>query len=177
MKSAKIEIRSKYYKSTVLDIEYKFKVENEGEVTGYVNKIVDYVPEGSQVVLNKSEGWYISPEKELCYDGLVDKEIKAGETKEFTLIIRKNLADGESAKLVNGAEIVEVTNNLGLFDKDSVENNKMASEDDYGTATLMIAVSTGHTVQYITTTLMIIIMTSVIMVVIIKIKNTKKIYR
>ena len=41
----------------------------------------------------------------------------------------------------------------------------------------MISVATGQTAEYITITLLIIIMVGVLMVIIIKIKNTKKIYR
>lgn len=177
VKNSKIEIRSKYYKSSVLDITYKFKVTNEGDIAGYVNKIVDYLPEDVQVVLNRSEGWYIGSDNGLYYNGLMEQEIKPGETKEFTLVLRKSLANGESVKLVNSAEIVEVTNNLGLLDRDSIENNKIENEDDFGTTDLIISVSTGHSIQYIVTTLIIIIMISVIMMMFIKIKNTKKIYR
>lgn len=177
VKDGKIEIRSKYFKSTVLDIAYNFKLTNEGDVSGYVNLIQDYLPENVQVVLNRSEGWYVSEDNNLYYNGLAGEEIEPGETKEFTLVLRKDLSNGEAVKLVNSAEIIEVTNNFGLLDRDSIENNKMENEDDLGVATLLIAVATGHSVQYITTTLIIIIMISVIMIVIMKIKNTKKVYR
>ena len=175
--NARLDIRSKYYKSSVLDITYNFKVKNEGEVAGYVNKVVDYLPEGVAINLNASPDWYIGSDNGLYYTGLVDKEIAPGETKEFTLVIRKSLEEGEAIKLVNGAEIVESTNALGLFDKDSIENNKMKSEDDYGESTLTVSIATGNAVSYITTTLIIIIMCAVIIMMIIKFKNTKKIYR
>ena len=173
----RIEIHSKYYKSTVLDITYKFKVKNEGEVSGYINKIVDYLPDGVQVILNKSEGWYIGSDNGLYYTGLVDQEIKAGEEKEFTLVIRKSLEDGEAVKLVNGAEIAEATNSQGLYDKDSVENNKVKTEDDYDEVILTVSISTGYTIQYITTILIIIVMVAVILIMIVKFIKTKKVYR
>lgn len=176
-KNARLEIRSKYYKSTTLDITYNFKVTNEGDVAGYVNKIVDYLPSDVQVVLNSSPGWYIGSDDGLYYTGLVDQEIKAGETKVFTLVVRRSLANGEAVKLTNSAELVEVTNNQGLFDRDSIENNKMEIEDDYGTASLTISISTGNAPQYIALISTIVIMTSAIAMMIIKFKNTKKIYR
>ena len=175
--NARLDIRSKYYKSSVLDITYKFKVKNEGDVSGYVNKIVDYLPEGIAVNLNASPDWYIGSDDGLYYTGLVDQEIAPGETKVFTLVLRKTLENGEAAKLVNGAEIVESTNAQGLFDRDSIENNKMKSEDDYGEATLTISIATGNTGTYIATILIIIIMVAVIVMIGIKIKNTKKVYR
>ena len=173
----RIEIRSKYYKGTVLDITYKFKVKNEGDISGYINKVVDYLPEGVQVVLNSSEGWYIGSDNGLYYTGLVDQEIASGEEREFTLVIRKSLENGESVKLVNGAEIIESTNSQGLLDRDSKENNKVKTEDDYGEITLTVSVATGHTLEYITTTLITIIMFGVITVMIMKFIKTKKIYR
>ena len=175
--NARLDIRSKYYKSSVLDITYKFKVKNEGDVAGYVNKIVDYLPDGIAVNLNASQDWYIGSDDGLYYTGLIDQEIAPGETKEFTLVLRKTLENGEAAKLVNGAEIVESTNAQGLFDRDSIENNKMKSEDDYGEAILTISIATGNAGTYIATILMIIIMVAVIVMIGIKIKNTKKVYR
>ncbi len=176
-KSPRIEIKSKYYKSSVLNITYKFKITNEGDTTGYVNKVIDYLPQGVQVVLNRSDGWYISPENELIYNGLVDKEIKPGETKEFELVLRRSLEDGEAVKLINSAEILEYTNAFGFYDNDSIEGNKEKGEDDYSEITLLINVSTGRTVEYIMTILIIIIMISAVAMIIIKIKNTKKIYK
>ena len=177
MQNGRLEIRSKYYKSSVVNITYKFRITNEGDVPGYVNKVVDYLPSGVQVVLNKSEGWYVGSDNGLYYTGLVDQEIAPGETKEFTLMLRRSLEEGESAILTNGAEIAETTNALGLFDRDSIENNKMKSEDDYSESTLIITVATGHTVEYITMTLVIIIMVTAIIAIAIKIKTTKRFYR
>ena len=175
--TARLEIRSKYYKSSVLDITYNFKVTNEGDVAGFVNKIVDYLPNDVEVVLNASPGWYIGEDGGLYYTGLVDKEIEAGESREFQLVVRKSLANGEAVKLTNSAEIVEYTNKLGLYDKDSVENNKMETEDDFSKALLVVSISTGNAKQVIATILIIIIMIAVITMVIIKLKNTKKIYK
>lgn len=175
--NARIEIKSKYYKNTTLDITYRFKVTNEGEVEGYVNKIVDYLPEGVEVVLNSSPGWYIGSDNGLYYTGLVEEEIKAGESKEFTLVIRRSLSDGEAVKLENSAEIVETTNKQGLVDRDSIEDNKMKQEDDYGTAILIVSVSTGKMLQYIEITVLIVIIVATIIFIIIKIANKKKFYR
>lgn len=173
----KIEIKSKYYKSSVLDITYKIIVKNEGEVNGYVNKIIDYLPEGMAIDLRKNEGWYINEDGNLYYNGLVGKEIKAGESEEITLIVRKELTEGAALKLLNSAEIVEYTNSLGNEDKDSIENNKNEKEDDYGQAILLVSVSTGKIVQYVIILLSMIIIVSLIIRIIIKKLKTKKIYK
>ena len=62
---------------------------------------------------------------------------------------------------------MEYTNKLGLYDKDSVENNKMETEDDFSKALLVVSISTGNAKQVIATILIIIIMIAVITMVII----------
>lgn len=175
--NTKLEIRSKDYKSSIVDITYKIVVKNDGELEGYVNKIVDYLPEGIAVNLNASPGWYIGSDDGLYYNGLVGDEIKPGETREVTLVIRKDLSNGEAVSLVNQAEILEYTNAYSMTDKDSIEGNKDKKEDDFGQATINISVSTGNTVQYIIAILMIIIIVAVITMYVIKMKNTKKVFK
>lgn len=178
-KNSKLEIRSKYYKSSTLDITYKIRVKNDGEIAGYVNKLVDYIPSGMTFDSNKNEGWYRGEEGRLYYNGLAGVAIEPGEEKEVTIILTQSLANGEAVKVVNAAEIMESTNNLGIVDIDSIEGNggSYSKEDDYSTATLQISISTGQTASYIWTFLMIIIMGSVITYIGIKIKNTKRVYR
>jgi hypothetical protein len=174
----KIEINSKYYKSTILDITYKLVITNEGEITGYVNKLVDYIPEGMIVDLNLNPGWYYGDDGNLYYNGLVGKEIEAGSSEEVTLTLRKTLTDGAAVKLTNAAEIIDCTNSLGLEDIDSTVGNRNEKEDDYGLTTLIVSISTGRLVQYIVLSLIIIIIiVAIILVMIIKRKNIKKIYK
>ena len=175
--NAKLEIKSKYYKSTTLELTYKIIVKNEGEVPGYVNKIVDYMPEGMTIDFNNSPGWYQSQDGGLYYTGLVGKEITPGGTEEVILKLKKSLADGNAEKIVNSAEILEYTNAQGIEDKDSISNNKVEKEDDYGKSVLLVSISTGNTIQNILSILIVIIMVSVIIIMFVKFKNTKKIYR
>ena len=55
---AKTEIKAKNLKGTTVVIEYKIKVTNEGELAGYVRRIVDYKP--SDLTFNSSlnPDWY-----------------------------------------------------------------------------------------------------------------------
>ena len=171
----KVEIRSKYYKTSTLDITYKFVIKNEGEVVGYVNKLVDYLPEGTTVDLSANPGWYYGDDNNLYYNGLVGKEIKEGSTVEVLLTISKSLEDGESVVLKNAGEIAEYTNALGFEDIDSVSKNKMENEDDYGSATLLITISTGIINQYtVTILLLIIIVISISIIIVIKKESIKK---
>lgn len=177
IQNARLDIRAKEFKTTVLEITYSFKVINEGDFSGYANKIVDYLPEDMQVDLNKSPGWYIGSDNGLYYTGLLDQEIGVETEKEFSLVVTKSLEKGDAVKLVNSAEIVEITNAQGLDDRDSIENNKIEQEDDYGIAVLMVSVATGNVPQYITIVLLLIIMVTSILIMVIKLIKTKKIYK
>lgn len=172
----KVEIRSKYYKKSTVEITYKIKVNNTGEVAGYVNRIVDYVPNNVKFDNAKNPDWYYGDDGNLYYKGLVGQEIVAGETKEIQLVLTKTLEDGEALKLENGAEIAEATNSMGLEDIDSVPGNKEMSEDDFGKVTLTISISTGSVSIRIVA--FIITLTIVAIVVYVtKFKFTKKVYR
>jgi len=173
----KLEIRSKYYKSSKLDITYKFVVTNEGEISGYVNKLVDYLPSGTTVDLDANEGWYYGDDGNLYYNGLVGKEIQPGRTEEVKLTLTKSLEDGEALMLKNAGEISEYTNALGFEDIDSVTNNKEIKEDDYGSTLLVVSISTGNIVVNIVLIVIILICISMIVILVIKNKDTKKIYK
>jgi hypothetical protein len=175
--SQKIEIASKYYKNTTLEITYTFIVKNEGEVSGYVNKIVDYLPEGMTFDSSINEGWYFKDDGNLYYNGLIGKEIDSKSQAEVTLTLTKSLANGEAVKLVNGAEIAEYTNSLGLLDIDSTSANKDTKEDDYGKATLIVSISTGSMIISISIIIFIVIITILIVVISYKNQKIKKVYR
>ena len=137
---------------------------------------MDYVPEDMKFDNNKNAEWYYGDDGNLYYKGLIGKAIKPGETKEITLVLTKVLDKGEAGKVVNGAEIAESTNSLGLIDIDSTPGNKEKREDDYGEVSLMITISTGSEVKNIS----LIILTLLIIMIVVyiaKFKTTKKVYR
>lgn len=175
-KNVKLEIHSKYFKNSQIDITYKIRVKNSGEVNGYVNKLVDYVPEDMKFDNNKNPEWYYGDDGNLYYKGLVGKEIKPGEVREITLVLTKVLDEGEAVKIVNGAEIAESTNSIGLTDMDSTPGNKQKTEDDYGEVSLMVTISTGSTTRNLTI-LIITLLIIITIVYIAKFKTTKKVYR
>ena len=174
--NVKLEIHSKYFKDSKIDITYVIRVRNIGEVSGYVNRIADYVPEGMKFDNNKNPDWYYGDDGNLYYKGLIGQEIKAGETKEISLTLTKTLDKGEAVKITNSAEIAESTNSIGLTDKDSVTNNKNAKEDDYGTVSLMITISTGKALENIMIVILA-VLTVIIIVYIVKFKPIKRVYR
>lgn len=153
---AKTEIKSKYLGGSLITIEYKIKVKNDGEVAGYAKKIVDYKATDLSFNSNLNKDWYQSGNN-LYSESLKDILIKPGETKELTLILTKNMTSSNTGLTNNTAEIVEDLSINGEKDIDSIPENKEVKEDDIGSSNIIISVSTGAAISYVLTTMLIII--------------------
>ena len=57
---AKVEIKGKYLKGSVVIVEYKIRVTNNGEVAGYAKKIADYKPSELKFNSKINPDWYQS---------------------------------------------------------------------------------------------------------------------
>ena len=157
---AKIEIKAKYLSGTTAVIEYKIKVTNNGEVAGYARNIVDYKPADLTFNSKLNPDWYQSGDY-LYSTALANTKIEAGESKELTLILTKTMTENNTGLTNNTAEIAESYNIMGIEDRNSTPGNKQAKEDDLGQANIIISVSTGAAVSYISLTLSIIAVISV----------------
>ena len=157
---AKVEIKAKNLSGTLVAIEYKIKVTNNGELAGYAKQIVDYKP--TDLIFNSSlnPAWYQSGDY-LYTTALADTKIEAGETKELTLVLTKKMTETNTGLTNNIAEISKDFNSLGIADTDSVAGNKKTGEDDMGSCNVIISVSTGAAVSYVAITLSIIAIISV----------------
>lgn len=152
-KLAKVDIKDKDLSSSTVIIEYKIKVTNEGEVAGYVKKIVDYIPNGMKFNSELNPEWYIADSGNAFNASLANTLIKPGETKEVTLVLTRKMTDENTGTVNNIAEIYEASNDLGLQDIDSTVANKVQTEDDYSSADVIIGVRTGEVYIYIMITL------------------------
>lgn len=157
---AKTEIKPKYLQGTTVVVEYKIKVMNKGEMAGYVKNIVDY--KAADFVFNSSLNpeWYQSGDY-VYSSSLANTKIEAGETKELTLVLTKNMTEANTGLVNNTAEIEADFNNLGINDIDSTPGNRKKSEDDMGSADLIISVKTGAAISYVILTLSIIIVIAI----------------
>lgn len=142
-KLAKVEINSKYYKGSTVVIEYKIAVTNEGEIDGYANDIIDYLPSELKFSSELNKDWYIANDKNLHNTSLANQKIKAGETKELSLILTKTLNENEGGLISNISEIYQSSNNQNIEDRDSKAGNKANGEDDISKADVIIMVGTG----------------------------------
>jgi uncharacterized repeat protein (TIGR01451 family) len=145
---AKVEIHSKLFENSNIEVEYKIVVKNEGQIDGYANRIVDYLPEGLTFDQSKNPNWSLKG-NELIYTGFADRTIPSGKEIETTLYLTKTVDSIRTNSIENTAEILESTNESGLVDVDSTVGNKSDLEDDFDKVILLITVSTGVAVNRI----------------------------
>ena len=126
----RIEIYRKNTEDTSVQIEYKIKVINNGEVDGRAT-IEEEIPEGMKLA-NNDGTWEEG-------NGTLRKiipEIKAGETKEYTVLLNWETSGENMGEKTNKVSIVGTENVPGFK-----ENNE---EDNTDTATAIITVETGE---------------------------------
>ena len=142
-KLAKVEINPKYISNTTVLVEYKIKVKNEGEIPGYANEIVDYMPKELKFNSEINKNWYMGTDGNVHNMSLSNTLIKPGETQEVKLTLIKQMTAGNTGITYNIAEILEDSNDLRVKDEDSVPGNRKDGEDDISSAELLVSIKTG----------------------------------
>lgn len=142
-KLAKLEIKAKYYKGTSVVIEYKIAITNEGEVEGYANDIIDFIPAGLKFNSELNKDWYIGKDGNLHNTSISNQKLLPKETKELTLILTKTMDENDGGLISNTAEIYKSSNDKNIEDIDSKAGNKADGEDDISTAGVIISIGTG----------------------------------
>ena len=132
------------------------RVTNNGEIAGYVKDIVDYMPNTLTFNSELNTDWY-QANNNLHNTSLLNTKINAGETKDITLILTKNMTENNTGLISNLAELADVNNELGVEDLDSTPGNKAQGEDDLGKADVIISVKTGALVTYVSLVFVILI--------------------
>ena len=163
---AKVEIKSKYLKNSTVVIEYNIKVTNAGETAGYVKNIVDYIPSSLTFNSKLNEKWY-KKGKNIYTKSLANTKIKPGESKTVKLIMTKKMTESNTGLVNNKAEIVSSYNENG---EESINN----TENNMGSADVIISVSTGTAMSYIIITIAIslIMSTAVYLIIMKKLKES-----
>lgn len=151
-KLAKVDLQEKTIDGTIVLVEYKITVTNEGEVAGYAKKIVDYMPTDMTFTSELNKDWYAGESGNLYNSSLANTLINPGETKELTLTLTKKMTSENTGTINNVAEIYEASNDYGIEDVDSKPANKVQNEDDISLADVIIGVKTGEVYVYIAIT-------------------------
>ena len=141
---AKAELDSKYIAGSIVLVEYQIDITNEGEIPGYANEIVDYLPNGFNFNSEINKTWYMSnSENEVHNTSISNEIINPGETKTIDLTLTKIMTGDNIGTTINTAEIVKASNDLAIEDIDSTPGNKNLGEDDLSTAELILSIRTG----------------------------------
>ena len=129
-KLEKVEIYRKASERTSVQVEYKIKVNNTGEVSGNAS-IEEKIPAGMKLANN--DGSWEEQEGKLIK---VIPELGAGETKEYTVLLNWEQTGENMGEKANEVRIVETGNVPGF-----VDNN---DKDNTATANVIISVETGE---------------------------------
>ena len=129
-KLEKVEIYRKSTEETSVQVEYKIKVSNTGEVSGNAT-IEENIPEGMSLANN--DGTWEEQNGKLIK---VIPELGAGETKEYTVLLNWEQTGENMGENANEVKLVETGNVPGF-----VDNN---DKDNASNANVIISVETGE---------------------------------
>ena len=129
-KIEKVEIYRKAAEDTSVQVEYKIKVSNTGEVSGNAT-IEENIPEGMSLANN--DGTWEEQDGKLIK---VIPELGAGETKEYTVLLNWEQTGENMGEKANEIKLVETGNVPGF-----VDNN---DKDNTSNANVIISVETGE---------------------------------
>ncbi len=148
VKLAKVEIPAKELSNATVIVNYKITVTNEGAITNYIKKIVDYVPNDMKFNSELNRDWYQSTNGDLYNSSLANTKLLPGETLEVNLTLTRKMTENNTGIVNNNAEIYEVYNEEGITDMNSTPGNKNSNENDMSAADLVISVKTGDAIIY-----------------------------
>ena len=142
-KLTKIELSARNFAGSIVLIEYEIIVKNEGEVDGYVNEILDYMPKDTTFSSEINSNWYYTNDGVLHNTSLAKNKIAMGEERRVKLVLMKTLNENNIGTTVNIAEIGNATNDLGIKDVNSNYANRNSNENDLGIAENIVSIQTG----------------------------------
>ncbi len=148
IKLAKVEIPAKELSNATVIIDYKIVVTNEGAISNYVKKVVDYIPKDMRFNSELNRDWYQSTNGDLYNSSLANTKLESGQSAELTLTLTRKMTDKNVGIVNNNAELYEVYNEEGIMDIDSTPANKVNGEDDMSAADVVISVKTGDAIIY-----------------------------
>ena len=141
--TAKVDLVAKYMNGANVIVNYKFTVKNEGEVTGYVDSLMDSLPSGLEFSSELNKNWYKDTDGNLYTTSLSGKAVKPGESVEVDLVLTKTMTEENAGTFVNNAKLEKISNLENIKEKeDSLENNESS-------AILIISIKTGAAILYI----------------------------
>ena len=130
-KFTKVEINRKKLNETNIKVEYTIKVTNTGNIEGKA-KIVENIPENFEIIAEENPQWKINKNNA----EIEIENIKAGETKEYKIILQWKKGDSNIGTIQNIVNLSDISN------AESIEEETL--EDNKDGAVLIITISTGE---------------------------------
>ena len=146
---AKVEIAAKKLSKSSILVQYEIKVTNNGDIAGYANDVIDYLPKELAFNSEMNPEWYSDSKGALHNISLSETAIDSGKSKTVKLVLTKLLNENSTGTIENTAEIGKSTNLQNIVDIDSTASNKLQGEDDINSASLIISIKTGGPALYI----------------------------
>lgn len=146
---AKIEIAAKQVEGSTILVQYEIKIINNGDIKGYINDVIDYIPKELTFNSEMNPEWYSDSEGNLHNVSLEKEALEPGQSKIVKLVLTKTLDNNSLGTIENLAEIGKNSNLENVQDKDSIAGNKKQGEDDICAAELIISIKTGGPTLYI----------------------------
>lgn len=134
VKMGKLEIAGKNIEGTTVNIEYTITISNNGQTKGYIQSIIDELPDGLEFNQLLNDNWY--EENGRLYNTEIT-ELNAGESKQVKLILTKLLTQ-ENLGIFNNTALFAATNANDAMDSNQSNNQSSAR--------LIIGTSTGRTI-------------------------------
>ncbi len=126
-KLAKVNVnKTNEEENKTMIVEYKVNVTNKGNVSGYANKIVNYVDDELKFNSELNPDWYVGQDGNVYSTALEDEEIKPGETKTLSMILTKTINSDKKEIVNNKSEISEEYNEQGI---ESVKQYNVIAKD------------------------------------------------
>ena len=165
-KLAKTEIRSKEINGATVVVEYKIVVTNTGELEGKVTSVIDRIPSELKFSSELSKSWAKNSDGTLINNSLSNETIQPGQSRELTLILTKSMTSNSTGTFTNEALIGSVSNDSNVAELNANDNSSKAD--------LIISISTGETIIYISIIVGIIGVVALLVFLNIKFKIFKK---
>ena len=109
---------------------------------------MDYLSPEFKFNSELNTSWYEGTDKNLYCIELANDVINPGESKQVKLVVTKTMTEKNTGLVNNTAEIFEDFNEYAIEDINSVAGNKEEKENDMSGADVIITVSTGSPILY-----------------------------
>lgn len=143
----KTDLVAKYMNHTNVIITYRFIIKNEGDITGYVNQLVDDLPSGLEFSSDLNKEWYKGSDGKLYTTSFNEFAIRPGESSVIELVLTKKTTEDTTGTFSNKAEITQISN------LEAIQENTPEKANNQSSADIVISIKTGSIMMYMRITL------------------------